>query len=117
MSKRIVPREEVMQFALDMEERLIEHDDRGGWDDEDLGYLLERAGDELDELRREMLMADAYYALIQSKDALEEELDETCMKVINKKRAVRIIRECADTANFLMMLADRMRTDYLEELF
>lgn len=84
-------REPIIQLALVMEEKLRDHDeDRGprGWiNDEPLSLFL-RIYDELDELRPllvdlPMIRGDDFEAIVD-----------------------KVIRECADIANFPMMIMD-----------
>lgn len=80
-------REPVRWFAERMEERLKAHDHRPGWKDSTFGYLQRR-------LRQEQAELDA---------ALDK-----------KWNAEEIIRECADVANFCMMIADNFRPAALD---
>ena len=75
-------REEVYHFAMIMEGRLQEHEDRGGWRDEPLDYLFKR---------------------------LVEEMGELSAALLGHKDKEKMIRECADVANFAMMIADDLR--------
>jgi hypothetical protein len=72
--------EKVVWFAHQMIGQLIANDDKGGWDDESLVYLLDRLSEEVQELKHALIEAD--------KDG--------------------IIQEAADVANFAMMIADRV---------
>lgn len=74
-------REPIQWFAKQMERKLREHDDRGGWDDERLDWLFDRLIEEVEELRVE----------------------------VNRSSELYIINEAADVANFCMMLADKVR--------
>jgi len=74
-------RPEVMSFARQMEERLRANDHKGGWQDMTPGDLIRRLDDEFFELWAE---------------------------IDNKASAERIVGECADVANFCMMLADNI---------
>lgn len=74
-------REEVVRMAVDMEEKLSRNDHKGGWDG--------------------MSMADLFDRLIQE----EREL----MAAIEGGFAPNIIDECADVANFAMMIAEKAR--------
>jgi len=77
-----VLREELYHFAMVMEGRLLEHEDRGGWRDEPLDYLFKR---------------------------LVEETGELSAALLAHKDKEKMIRECADAANFAMMIADNLR--------
>ena len=80
MNDKPILRESVSRFACVMEGVLRDNDHKGGWDDCEPGWLLRRMGQELAELRR------AYGRRA------------TCEEVR---------KECADVANFAMMLAER----------
>lgn len=83
-------REPVRWFAARMEAKLAEYDsDRGehGWSECTLNWLFERCGRELQEA------ADAAFAA---------DCD-------GFKQVEPAIRECADVANFAMMIADVLR--------
>lgn len=72
-------RPEVLAFARIMEAKLRAHDDRPGWKEDQVGALLLRAIEELDEVR------DAWQTGRSSKE---------------------MAAEAADVANFAMMIAD-----------
>ena len=69
-------------FSQEMKDQLLKHLDRPGWKHESIAYLLNRLGEEISELC----------------DAIES----------NQPREI-IIKECADVANFPMMIADVYR--------
>jgi hypothetical protein len=82
------PRTVVRWFAQQMEIKLKENDFKDGIDKVDVEYCLERLQEELEELKMSLA------------------------KQRNKATARRrIIRECADVANFAMMLANYVRDD------
>lgn len=72
-------REEVIKFALLMEKKLKENDSKGGWDKCEYDYLLQRIDEEIIELKH-------------------------CIRVDGSDRKIGL--ECADVANFVMMIAD-----------
>lgn len=78
-------RPEVLDFAIDMETKLTKNDHKGGWEGRTIEELLAHVEDELGELK----------AAIQLRLSPSE-----------------IRFEAADTANFLMMLADNYRDEY-----
>lgn len=81
------PRAEVRIFADFMEEKLAENDFKGGWEGESLESLLGRALQEHLEVNR----------------ALHDwRMDK------NPEMARKVIRECADAANFYMMVASNI---------
>ena len=77
-----VLREELYHFAMIMEGQLQEHEGRGGWRGEPLDYLFKR---------------------------LVEETGELSAALLGHKDKEKMIRECADVANFAMMIADNLR--------
>ena len=74
------PRYVLKWFACRREERLAANDHKGGWSESGSVWLRNRALEELDELFQAMC----------SEDATPE----------------KVIAECADAANFCMMIAD-----------
>lgn len=72
-------RQEVLKFAQWMEKKLQENDHKGGWETMETDWLIGRIDEELCELRR---------------------------KVKEEAPNRHIARECADIANFAMMIAD-----------
>lgn len=81
-------RVEVLEFALIMEEKLKENDYKGGWKDCETGNLLSMACDEIKEV------APAVSTMNKS----------TTNKNIND-----VQKECADVANFMMMISDNLQ--------
>jgi hypothetical protein len=79
-------REEVQMFAMAMEAKLRENDHKGGWKDEGYYYFDGRLHQELLELER--AFSDLRY-------------DEN-----NFEKRLALFKECADIANFTMMIAD-----------
>lgn len=73
------PRRVVRWFAAEMEKQLVENDHKGGWGASKLAYLSKRLTDERNELSR----------------------------AIRLKNPESIIKECADVANFALMIADQ----------
>lgn len=73
-------REPVVKFAEQMEERLRENEGKGGWERADLWWLFRRVLDEICEVA--------------------EALSRSDLK--------RVGHECADAANFLMMIFDNV---------
>lgn len=78
------PREAVLWFAGEMESKLKVNDHKGGWYSCNLNYLSKRLTQERKEL----------YDAIKSDDK------------------ERVISECADIANFAMMIADKFKNNY-----
>ncbi|MBK5474390.1 hypothetical protein JFU54_28820 [Bacillus sp. TH19] len=79
-------RNEVIWFAECMESKLQENDHKGGWKQCGKYWLFERMQEEITELLQELSRF--------GNDAKNEDM---------------IIRECADIANFAMMIADKVR--------
>ncbi len=80
-------RKEVKWFSELMEEKLKKNDHKGGWRDGDStidGYLIYRLQDEVDELKEKL--------------RIESWVEPDGIK--------KITEECADVANFAMMIAD-----------
>jgi NTP pyrophosphatase (non-canonical NTP hydrolase) len=82
MSRILNIRPEVLQFALEMEEQLREHDNRPGWKEECPMYLLDRLREEVQELVEVAITGEAGQPKL-------------------------VTAEAADVANFCMMIADR----------
>lgn len=83
----IMPRNEVLWFAEEMEKKLRANDHKGHWSNCTPVYLYNRADNELKEV---------WTAL----------LGDGSLNPCTPEEAARIIAECADVANFMMMLAD-----------
>ncbi len=86
-------RYQVAAFALLMERELRANDHKGGWDQEDTSWLLDRLREEVQELcDADPNQARYPYGL----DIIRA----------TKERALRVESEAADVANFAMMIAD-----------
>lgn len=86
--------DEVTWFAGIMERKLRENDDKDGWSQCTTEYLLDRLREEIDEL--EQCFSE------MGKGAIE-------LGGIDMELVYRFCAECADVANFAMMLADNAR--------
>lgn len=75
------------EFVMEMERKLRINDHKTGWHDCAIEWLLNRAYEELDEVR----------------DAYKNRGD------IYSGDHQKIIMECADVANFMMMIADNVQ--------
>lgn len=84
------PRPEVLWFASLMEKKLQVHDDRDGWKDCGLSWLLDRVKQETRELEREIILRSQHSTCGNAWVDIEE----------------NIRNEAADIANFCMMIAD-----------
>lgn len=71
-------REPVRWFGTEMERKLCAHDSKGHWAECTTAFLIKRMKEEIKELE----------------------------KAVKEKRVPAIISECADVANFVMMIAD-----------
>jgi hypothetical protein len=82
LMEEITPRESLAWFARRMENKLRQNDHKPGWEGLNDSYFLKRASQEYSELMQ---------------------------AVAKKKGPEEIIDECADLANFVMMLATNQR--------
>lgn len=87
-------RPEVIWFANKMEEKLALNDHKGGWKACDVDMLIDRMQEEIDELK------DAWW---KRKNDWGRSAGEGFMFVPTNED---LIKECADVANFAMMVAD-----------
>lgn len=78
-------RPQLAQFAAAMEATLKLNDHKGGWEKEDINWLLERLFDEYEEL---------------------ETAASGNHRTFTKAEAALIVKEATDVANFAMMIAD-----------
>jgi NTP pyrophosphatase (non-canonical NTP hydrolase) len=79
-------RESVKWFAEKMEQKLQKHDKKkgpDGWLNEDISWLIDRLKEEVNELEEKIFDFD-----------------------YSEKETLKLINECADVANFAMMIAD-----------
>lgn len=92
-------REELKWFSKNMEQKLKENDYKGGWDDVTVNFLLERLDCEFKELQ----------------NIINEFISDTGRSVedglLLPIYPQDIVRECADVANFAMMIADKFKKD------
>jgi len=86
-------RKELQWFAEEMEAKLRENDHKSGWHGNTVRSLFQRLREESDEL------------LVQSHPLQLDTIAET----LSREDACELIRECADIANFAMMIADNIR--------
>lgn len=84
---KIIPRPEVVDFAVTMEAKLRANDHKGGWGSCDADTLVQKLEFELAELKL------ALQKQASTPYMLEELIEE-------------VRRECADVANFAMMISD-----------
>lgn len=86
----LIHREELVWFASKMDEQLSDNDHKGHWCDEKPSYLL--------------------YKLIAELAELTETLHENMSDWANQKYTRdAIVSECADLANYAMMIADNAK--------
>lgn len=89
-----LPRKAVVDFADDMERKLKIYESKGGWEGCDYFWLRDRILMELAEVTQEL------YKLCNAEGGL------------GKTRCLSdLIDECADVANFAMMIADNARRE------
>lgn len=86
-----VPREALAWFAGEMERQLRENDHKPGWSDDSLRHLAERMRTELREV--------------------ENIVDGRAVRGYATEQLLTIIAECADVANFAMMVADNAKRE------
>jgi NTP pyrophosphatase (non-canonical NTP hydrolase) len=80
--------EKIKRFNTHMLQKLLDNDYKGTWEKSTYNYLINRLIDEVEEL----------------------------IELIDKKeRIVKITNECADIANFAMMISDNYTINTLEE--
>lgn len=79
-------------FSREMQGELLKHLDRPGWKRESIEYLMSRLKEELIELEIEL----------KKSSTIHDSADYY-------KREKQVIKECADIANFAMMIADNIK--------
>jgi len=84
-------------FPEQMKEEMLKHLDRPGWKREPWEYLFERLLEEAKELKNALESFHDYKFSLVHLEGNEEEYFK-----LKKK----IVKECADVANFAMMIAD-----------
>lgn len=82
--------EAVMGFVVDMKYKLRLNNHKGHWKDYALPFLLEKLDAEIKELK-----AEAHHWSTSSN--------------LSDKQLIAIIHECADVANFVLMIADNAK--------
>lgn len=101
-----LPRNElqvVHAFTGVMIEKLVKNQHKGGWKKDGWGHLHERLDDEGEELYKDLLELDRLYRL-GANPMSHEQYTEHLARI--KEQAKKVARECADVANFAMMIAD-----------
>ncbi len=83
----IKPRESILNFADWMESKLRKNDYKGGWSECDGITLLAQLGEEFDELES---------------------------AIMSNKPRHEIVEECADIANFAMMISENYKPEEKE---
>ena len=93
-------RKEVVWFSQQMEKQLKKNDHKTGWKRCKFTYLLERLEEEYKELDDCFWMPDSRSDMMWLGDDVDL-----------KGRFIKedAIKECADVANFAMMIADKLR--------
>ncbi len=90
-------RPNVLSFACAMEKKLRENDHKGGWDNSLSSWLLDRLEEEINELKT---ARTAYINAIDPLTSTHEQLEPYRKAILD---------ECADVANFAMMIASVCR--------
>ena len=90
-------RTEVKEFSEIMEYKLKENDSKGGWSECEIDWLIERMEGEIDELKN---------ALWKRRNDWGRSVSEGFIFVASDED---IQKECADIANFAMMIADNVK--------
>jgi len=106
MSERV----EVRRFAEAMDAKLRRNDHKGGWADCGRGYLRRRLRTELRELFAILDTLTRIEAKVDWSERDQRAHDDACAKLLG---------ECADVANFAMMVADThdvLNRDRVEKL-
>lgn len=89
-------------FSKQMEAKLVLNDHKGGWKDCEIDWLIKRLQQETNELIERW---NARQSSMQGRSAGE---NVPLIDVDNEA----IINECADVANFAMMIADKFGEEY-----
>lgn len=92
--------EALHRFTGVMIEKLVKNRHKGGWSGDHFFTLDERLDQEVSELYSELLKLDRLLRL----DAGAQESAAWKEQLLEQKK--RVARECADVANFAMMIAD-----------
>lgn len=100
MEEEIKIRPAVMRFAAAMELKLRQNDKKGGWDRCSYRYLLCRLKEEVQELDQCFSKPDS------RSDSIGMDFGT---QPIGRIPIEEIIGECADVANFAMMIADNLQ--------
>ena len=93
-------RKEVIWFSEQMEKQLKKNDHKSGWKHCKYTYLLERLCEEYKELDDCFWMPDSRSDMMWLGDDVD---------LKGRFTKADVIKECADVANFAMMIADRLR--------
>lgn len=94
----------ISRFGTLMLQKLAENRHKPHWDESTLAYLMQRLDDEVAELQ-------AAYALVMAKRdgmAFRQTRPNRDEDVALFKAEQEVRRECADVANFAMMIADKL---------
>lgn len=93
-------RTEIIGFAEIMEQKLKENDHKSHWTEESYSYLLERLEEEVSELKEK---------ISKIRFGGGRALADESIEGILEPEPEDIQRECADVANFAMMIADSIK--------
>jgi len=93
-------RTEIKAFSEIMEQKLKENDHKSHWSKADIDYLLKRLNEEVTELENKFLKLETRNTRALADDSMGD---------IFMPEPEDIQRECADVANFAMMIADNIQ--------
>ena len=91
-------RKEIKSFSEDMERKLKENEHKEYWSKSNYAYLIRRLRQEVDELEEEL----SSFVIGQ---AMPTDLSGSC----SIEKYGEVVDECADVANFAMMIADNLK--------
>lgn len=97
---RPVSRRVLEEFCWDMENKLRENDYKGNWSECNYSYLIQRLREEVDEL-------DEVLACFVIGQAVPRDLGGA----YSIEQYGEVVEECADVANFAMMIADNLKNE------
>jgi NTP pyrophosphatase (non-canonical NTP hydrolase) len=94
----MLPRKEIKSFSENMERKLKENDYKERWSKSNYSYLIQRLHEEVDEL-------DEALSSFVIGQAMPRDLSGS----YSIEQYGEVVEECADVANFAMMIADNLK--------
>lgn len=91
-------RKEIKSFSEDMEKKLKDNDHKGHWSKSSYAYLIQRLREEVDELDEEL-----------SSFVIGQAMPRDLSGSYSIEQYGEVVEECADVANFAMMIADNLK--------